>query len=106
MHVATLIRPRPTSYHKVSSLQLVIGQGPNISHLRIFGCDVHVSVAPPNRTKMGLQRRLGIYVEFESPSIIHYLEPLSGDMFTARFADCRFDETVFPKLGGENSEMK
>ena len=27
-------------------------------------------------------------------------------MFTARFADCRFDETVFPKLGGENSEIK
>ena len=55
---------------------------------------------------VGPQRRLGIYVEFESPSIIHYLEPLSGDMFTARFADCRFDETVFPKLGGENSEIK
>ena len=55
---------------------------------------------------MGSQRRLGIYVGFESPSIIRYLEPLTGDMFTARFADCQFDETIFPKLGGENSEIK
>ena len=63
-------------------------------------------VAPPNRTKMGPQRRLDIYVGFDSPSIIRYLETLTGDMLTARFADCRFDKIVFPKLGGENSEIK
>ena len=57
LHAATLIRLRPTSYHKVSPLQLVMGQEPNISHLRIFGSVVHVPVAPPNRTKMGSQRR-------------------------------------------------
>ncbi|KAL0390943.1 UNVERIFIED_CONTAM: hypothetical protein Scaly_0451400 [Sesamum calycinum] len=33
---------------------------------------------------MGPQRRLGIYVGFESPSIIKYLEPMTGDQFTAR----------------------
>ena len=99
LHAVTLIRLRPPSYHKVSLLQLVMGQEPNISHLRIFGSDVHVLVAPPNRIKMGSQRRLGIYVGFESPSIIRYLEPLTGDMFTARFADCRFHEIVFPKFG-------
>jgi hypothetical protein len=49
---------------------------------------------------MGPQRRLGIYVGFDSPSIIRYLEPLTGDVFTARFADCHFNETVFPPLGG------
>ncbi|KAL0396683.1 UNVERIFIED_CONTAM: hypothetical protein Scaly_0116700 [Sesamum calycinum] len=32
---------------------------------------------------MGPQRRLGIYVGFESPSIIKYLEPMTGDQFTA-----------------------
>ena len=106
LHAATLIRLRPTSYHTLSPLQLFMGQEPNISHLRIFGSTVYVPVAPPNHTKMGSQRRLGIYVGFESPSIIRYLEPLTGDMFTARFADCRFDETVFPKLGIENSEIK
>ena len=50
---------------------------------------------------MGLQRRLGIYVGFDSPSIIIYLEPFTGDIFTARFADCHFNESVFPSLGGE-----
>ncbi|KAM1084166.1 hypothetical protein ACFX19_022884 [Malus domestica] len=50
---------------------------------------------------MGPQRRLGIYVGFDSPSIIRYLESLTGDMFTAHFADCHFDETVFPSLEGE-----
>ena len=83
-----------------------MGQEPNISHLRIFESAVYVPVAPPNHTKMGSQRRLGIYVGFESPSIIRYLEPLIGDMFTSRFAYCRFDEKVFSKLGRENSEIK
>ena len=78
-------------------------QEPNISNQKFFGSVVHVPVAPPNRTKMGPQRRLDIYVGFDSPSIIRYLETLTGDMLTARFADCRFDETVFPNLVGENS---
>ncbi|KAM1164417.1 hypothetical protein PS2_023728 [Malus domestica] len=52
---------------------------------------------------MGPQRRLGIYVGFDSPYIIRYLEPLTGYVFTARFADCHFDETVFPSLGGEKT---
>ena len=55
---------------------------------------------------MGPQRRLGIYVGFESPSIIKYLEPLTGDIFTARFADCHFDETKFPTLGGEKPQLE
>jgi len=106
LHAAALIHLRPTNCHKFSPLQLVMGQEPNICHLRIFGSVVHVPVALPNRTKMGPQRRLGIYVGFESPSIIRYLESLIGDMFTAQFANCRFDETIFLKLGGENSEIK
>jgi len=106
LHAASLIRIRPTNYHKFSPLQLVLGQEPNLSHLRIFGCAVYVPIAPPQRTKMGPQRRVGIYVGYESPSIIKYLEPLTGDLFTARFADCHFDESVFPALGGENKQLE
>ena len=47
------------------------------------------------------QWRLGIYVGFNSQSIIRYLEPLTDDIFTARFTDCHFNESVFPSLGGE-----
>ena len=55
---------------------------------------------------MGPQRRLGIYVGFESPSIIRYLEPLTGNTFTARFVDCHFDEATFLALGGENKNVE
>ena len=44
---------------------------------------------------------MGIYVGYDSPSIVRYLEPLTGDLFTVRFADCHFYETVFPSLGGD-----
>ena len=101
LHAVSLIRIRPSAYHTYSPLQLAFGQEPNISHLRIFGCAVYVPIAPPQRTKMGPQRRLGIYVGYETVSIIRYLEPLTGDVFTTRFADCQFDESVFPSLGGE-----
>ncbi|KAK4386021.1 hypothetical protein Sango_2472700 [Sesamum angolense] len=55
---------------------------------------------------MGPQRRLGIYVGFESPSIIKYLEPMTGDQFTARYLDCQFNDTIFPVLGREDKEIK
>ena len=29
---------------------------------------------------------------------------LAGDLFTAEFADCHFDETVFPSLGGDKNK--
>ncbi|KAM1418002.1 hypothetical protein ACFXTO_021734 [Malus domestica] len=44
---------------------------------------------------------MGIYVSYDSPSIVQYLEPLTGDLFTTRFADCHFDEIVFLSLGGD-----
>jgi hypothetical protein len=85
---------------------LVSEREPNLSNLKIFGCAVYVSISPPQRTKMGPQRRLRIYIGFHSPSIVKYLEPLTGDIFTARFADCQFDETIFSILGGEKKAGK
>nr|GEX30205.1 hypothetical protein [Tanacetum cinerariifolium] len=62
---------------------------------------VYVPITPPQRIKMGPQRRLGIYVGYETSFIIRYIKPLTGDVFTARFADCHFNEVIFPLLGGE-----
>ena len=45
------------------------------------------------------QIRLRIYVGYESPSIIRYLEPRTCDVFMARFADCHFNEAIFSALG-------
>ncbi|CAM9000605.1 unnamed protein product [Rhodiola kirilowii] len=105
LHAEALIRLRPTTHNKYSPLQLISGREPDISYLKIFGCAVYVSISPPQRTKMGPQRRLGIYVGFESPSIIKYLEPLTGDLFRARYLDCHFDESKFPTLGREEKEI-
>jgi hypothetical protein len=44
---------------------------------------------------------MGIYVGYLSPSIIKYLEPLTGDLLTTWYADCIFNEEHFPALGGE-----
>jgi hypothetical protein len=63
---------------------LVFRKEPNLSNLKIFVCAVYVPISPPQRTKMGPQRRLRIYIGFHSPSIIEYLEPLTEDVFTAR----------------------
>ncbi|KAL6568032.1 hypothetical protein OROHE_003716 [Orobanche hederae] len=92
-------------YHTHSPMQLTLGFEPNISHLRTFGCAVQVPIPPPQRIKMGPQCRLGIYVGFDSPSIIRYLEPVTGDLFTARFAECHFDETVFPSIGADKTVL-
>ena len=67
----------------------------------MFGCTVQVPIAPPQRTKMGHQRQSRIYIGFDSPSIIKYLEPLIEDVFRARFTDFHFDEFNFPSLGGD-----
>ncbi|GKB81814.1 hypothetical protein Tco_0948709 [Tanacetum coccineum] len=83
LHAAALIRLRPSASHKCSPLQLVSEREPSLSHLKVFGCGVYVPISPPQRTKMRPQRRLGIYIGFNSPSIIKYLKPLTGDVFTA-----------------------
>jgi peptide/histidine transporter 3/4 len=101
LHAAELIQLRPTAYHATSPLQLVHGNPPSISHLRKFGCATYVPISPPKRTTMGPHRKLGIYVGYKSPSIIKYLEPTTGDLFTARYADCIFNEDHFPALGGD-----
>jgi hypothetical protein len=99
LHAVALIRLRPTASHTFFPLQLVSGREPNLSHLKIFGCAVYVPISPPQRIKMRPQRRFRIYIGFHSPSIIKYLEPLIGDVFTAHFANCQFDDIIFPILG-------
>jgi hypothetical protein len=51
---------------------------------------------------MGRQRKLGIYVGYQSPLIIKYVEPLMSDLFTTWFAYYIFNGDHFPALGGDN----
>jgi len=59
------------------------------------------AIALSQRTKIGPQKGLGIYIGYESPSFIRYLEPKIGEVFTARFDDCHFNKVIFPALRGE-----
>jgi hypothetical protein len=102
LHATDLVQLRPTLYHTISPLQLVCGDQPSISHMRKFGCAVYTPISPPKRTSMGPHRRLRIYVGFQSPSILKYLEPLTDDLFTIRFADYIFNEDHFLALGRDN----
>ena len=36
-----------------------------------------------------------IYIDYESPSILKYLEHITRDQFTTQYADCIFDEDHF-----------
>jgi hypothetical protein len=101
LHAADLIQLLPTAYHDYSPIQLVRGDPPRISHLHKFGCAVYIPISPPQQPAMGPHRKIGIYVGYQSPSIIKYLEPLTGDLFTAQFVDSVFNEEHFPALGGE-----
>ena len=47
-------------------------------------------------------RHNSIYAGFDSSFNIRYLEPLTGDIFSAQYADFHFGESIFPKSGGEN----
>lgn len=61
-------------------------------------------------------KKIGVFIGYEPPSIIKYLEPLICDMFTIRYDDYHFDETFFSrlrgekkiilKLGGENKQLE
>ena len=107
MHVAALIQIWPTAYHDYSPLPIVRGKDPNISHLRIFGYAVYVPISPPQCSSMGPQRKLGIYIGYESSSILKYLEPITVDQFTAWYVDCIFNEDHFKALGGDkNKKLK
>ena len=57
------------------------------------------------RAKIRIGSDLGHY-SYNSPSIIKYHVPLTGDMFTARYADSSFDEDHFPALGGESNHKE
>ena len=105
LHAAKLINFRPSAYNIHSPMQLAQGSAPKISHLRRFGCQVYVPIPPPQRSAMGPLRKSGIYVGYETVSIIRYSDPMTGDCHMARFADCIFEEDLFPTLGRENQPL-
>ena len=52
---------------------------------------------PESRCKIiATHREEGIYIGFDSPSIIQYLVPSTDTLLRAQFQNCVFEETMFP----------
>ena len=83
-------------------MQLTQGSAPKISQLHRFCCQVYVPIPPLWRLALGSFHKSGIYVGYETSSIIRFLDPAIGDCHTTLFADCICDEDLFPTLGGDN----
>ena len=98
LHVATLLRYRPTLLNDFSPLELLSGQKPDVSHFRVFGCQVWVPIVEPKRITISHYRIENVYVGFDSPNVIRYLIPSIGVLHKARFQNCKFDETTFPSV--------
>ena len=98
LHAAALLRLRPMLLNVQTPYELLTCRPPNISHLRTFGCQVWVPLLEPKLRTIGPHRQEGIYVAYDSPLIIRYLEPSTGHLLKARFANYKFIETIFPTL--------
>jgi len=101
IHSQNLLNLRPIGKSNITPLEQLQGYPPSVKHLRPFGCAVFVPIPVVSRTKLGPQRRIAAYIGFISPAIIKFLELTTGDMFTARFVDCIFNENSYPPLGGD-----
>jgi hypothetical protein len=90
LHATALLQYRPSAFNDSSPHHLAFATRPNVSHVRVFGRQVLVPIWGPKQSKMGPQRQQGIYIGYDSPSIIRYMEPTTTDVFKARFVDCHF----------------
>ena len=98
LHATTLLRYCPTLLNDISPLELLPGQKPDISHLRVFGCQVWIPPIEPKRKTIGQLSLEGIYLGFDSSSIIWYLVLSTRILHKARFQNCQFNETKFPSF--------
>ena len=102
LHAQRLLQLRPLQRSNLTPHHFMTDSSPSVQHLRVFGCAVYIPIPKSHRTKLGQQRTLGICIGFKSPAVVLVPNPISGHVFESNFADCVFDETIFPRLGGEN----
>ena len=96
LHAATLLRLIPTLQNQQIPYELLAGQPSNIIHLHVFGCQVWVHVSESQRKTIGTHRSEAIYLGYDSPSIIRYMDPKTGTILKAWLANCKFIEHMFP----------
>src|ERR1041385_68308 len=105
LHAAKIINFILSAYNIHSTMQLVYGSATKISHLHRFGCQVYVPTPPPQRFAMGPLHKSGIYIGYDTVSIIRYLDPHGHVIVIRPICDCIYDEDLFPTLGGGNQPI-
>lgn len=98
LHVAALLRLRPTLLNIQTPYELLSWRPCNVSYIRIFGCMVWVPIAEPRMHTIGPHKQEGIYVGFDFASIIRYIDLQNVTLLNACFVNCKFIETIFPSL--------
>ena len=98
LHATTILKYRPTLLNDFSPLELLSGQKLDISHLRVFGCQVWIPTIEPKRKTIGQHWLEDIHVGFDSPNIIRYLVPSITILHKARFQNRQVNETKFPSI--------
>jgi len=84
------------SFVKIASSQEFLSEHiPNISHLQVFGCCIWVPILEPQYCSIGAHQQKDIYVGFNSPSIIYYINPSIDTLLCAHFANCRCKKDFF-----------
>ena len=98
-HAATILSYWPHTFLSYSTpYESFYGHIPKLDHLKTFGCKVLVPVPKHNRNKIGPQRKDCIYLGFTSSHVIRFIDPNNGYNSLARYEDCKFDESVYPKM--------
>lgn len=95
LHAATLLRLRPTLLNQQTPYEPLASRPPNITHLRVFRCQIWVPVPEPQRKTIGPHGSKAIYLEYDSLSIIKYMDPNTRAILEARFAN-KFVESTIP----------
>jgi len=104
LHATTLIRLCPSSVDIASLQELLSGRVLNVSYL--FGRPVWVPIPEPQLYTIDAHYQKGIYVGFDSPSIICYINSSIGRLLRAYFANYWFEEDIFSSLKGGASILE
>jgi hypothetical protein len=99
LHATALlkVKVKPTLLNVQTSAELQSGRILDVSHIKVFGCQVWVPVAKPKWRTIGAYIEEGIYIEFDSPTIICYLVSATSILLKAIIVNCRFIENIFPE---------
>ena len=87
--------PTSTLPQDITPYEVMHGRKPDLSHLRVWGCQCFPSIPPELRTKGGPRRYEAIFVGYEENRIGWRVRDLAGKYHFSR--DVIFNEAICPR---------